>query len=69
MRKVLVMLEVDDKRAIALDKGTVDYVVDTINYQCNECGISVVDARVLDEDDAYDTEAIEMANKIFEEEN
>lgn len=68
MRKVLVMLEIDDERAIALDKGTIDYVVNTINYQCNECGISVADARVLDEDDTYDTEAIEMANKIFEEE-
>jgi hypothetical protein len=27
------------------------------------------DARILDEDDEYDTNAIELANKIFEEEN
>ena len=65
MRKVIVILEVDDNRAIALDKGTIDYVTDTINYQCNECGISVEDARILDDDDPEDKEAIELADKIF----
>ena len=65
MRTVIALLEVDDDKAIAEDLGTIDF----LEKVCSYCSvINLQNARILDEDDEYDAKAIELANKIFEEE-
>ena len=66
MRKVIVMLEIDDSKAIDKDLGTIEYVERECGW-LEESGIFLHNARILDDDDEYDAEAIELANKIFEE--
>lgn len=67
-RRILAELFVDDDRAINMDKGTIDYAKDIIDYQCQECGISTGDMRILDEDDPGDAKASDLADKIFNSE-
>ena len=67
MRKVLVLIEVDDDRAIQEDMGTIEYVEREFGW-LEQSGVYLQNARILDDDDEYDTKAIEMANQIFEEE-
>ena len=67
-RRVLAELFVEDDRAIKMDKGTIDYAKDIIDYQCQECGISTGDMRILDDDDPGDAKAIDLADKIFNSE-
>lgn len=65
MRTVIAMLEVDDDKAIAEDLGTIEF----LEKVCSYCSvINLENARILDDDDEYDTNAIELANKIFNEE-
>ena len=67
MRTVIAILEVDDDKAIAEDLGTIDYLEREFGW-LEQSGISLQSARILDDDDKYDAKAIELANKIFEEE-
>ena len=67
-RRILAELFVEDDHAIEMDKGTIDYAKDVIDYQCQECGISTGDMRILDDDDPEDTKAIDLADKIFNSE-
>ena len=67
-RRVLAELFVEDDRAIKMDKGTIDYAKDIIDYQCQECGISTGQMRILDDDDPEDVKAIDLVNKIFKSE-
>ena len=67
MRKVIVMLEVDDDRAINEDLGTIEYVEREFGW-LGESGIFLKDARILDDDDKYDIKAIKLSEQIFEEE-
>ena len=67
MRKIIAMLEVDDDKAIAEDLGTIEYLEREFGW-LQASAISLDAARILDDDDEYDTKAIEMANQIFEEE-
>ena len=67
-RRVLAELFVEDDRAIKMDKGTIDYAKDIIDYQCQECGISTGDMRILDDDDPEDAKASALADKIFNSE-
>ena len=67
MRKVIAIIEVDDDRAIAEDLGTIEYLEREFGW-LEQSGISLQNARILDDDDEYDAKAIELANKIFEEE-
>ena len=67
-RKILAELFVEDEKAIEMDKGTIDYAKDVIDYQCQECGISTGDMRILDEDDPEDAKASDLADKIFNSE-
>ena len=67
-RKILAELFVEDDRAIKMDKGTIDYAKDIIDYQCQECGISTGDMRILDDDDPEDAKASDLADKIFKSE-
>ena len=68
MRTVIAMLKVDDDRAIAEDLGTIDYLEREMGL-VEQSGVFLQNARILDDDDKYDANAIELANKIFEEEN
>ena len=67
-RRILAELFVEDDRAIEMHKGTIDYTKDVIDYQCQECGISTGDMRILDDDDREDAKASDLANKIFKSE-
>ena len=67
-RRILAELFVEDDRAIEMDKGTIDYAKDVIDYQCQECGISTGDMRILDDDDPEDAKASALADKIFNSE-
>ena len=67
-RKILAELFVEDDKAIEMDKGTIDYAKDVIDYQCQECGISTGDMRILDDDNPGNAKAIDLADKIFNSE-
>lgn len=67
-RKILAELFVEDEKAIEMDKGTIDYTKDVIDYQCQECGISTGDMRIIDDDDPEDAKASDLADKIFNSE-
>lgn len=67
-RRILAELFVEDDKAIEMDKGTIDYAKNVIDYQCQECGISTGDMRILDDDDPEDAKASELADKIFNSE-
>ena len=67
-RRILAELFVEDDCAIKMDKGTIDYAKDIIDYQCQECGISTGDMRILDGDDPEDEKASDLADKIFNSE-
>lgn len=64
MRTVIALLKVNDDKAIAEDMGTIEYLVREFGWLADS-GIYLQNARILDDDDEYDTEAIEMADKIF----
>lgn len=66
-RKIIAMIEVDDDRAIAEDMGTLDYLEREFK-KLEKSGISLSNARILDDDDLYDKEALSMASLIFDEE-
>ena len=67
MRTVIAILRVDDDRAIAEDLGTIDYLEREMGW-VEQSGIFLQNARILDDDDKYDAKAIELADKIFNEE-
>lgn len=67
-RKILAELFVEDEKAIEMDKGTIDYTKDVIDYQCQECGISTGDMRIIDDGDPEDAKASDLADKIFNSE-
>lgn len=67
MRTVIAILEVDDDKAIAEDLGTIDYLEREFGW-LEQSGISLQNARILDDDDEYDAKAIELVDKIFNEE-
>ena len=67
-RRILAELFVEDEKAIEMDKETISYAKDVIDYQCQECGISTGDMRILDDDDPEDAKARDLADKIFNSE-
>ena len=67
-RRILAELFVEDEKAIEMDKGTIDYTKDVIDYQCQEIGISTGNMRIIDDDDPGDAEASDLADKIFNSE-
>lgn len=66
MRTVIAMLEVDDDMAIAEGLGTIEYLEREFGW-VSDSGIYLENAKILDNDDEYDTKAIKLANKIFKE--
>lgn len=67
MRTVVAILEIDDDKAIAEDLGTIEYLEREFGW-LEQSGVFLQNARILDDDDECDTNAIELVNKIFEEE-
>lgn len=67
MRKVIALLMVDDDKAIEEDLGTIDYLEKEFGW-LEQSGVFLQSVRILDDDDKYDAKAIELADKIFEEE-
>lgn len=64
MRNVLVLVEVNDDKAIAEDMGTIDYLEREFG-RLKQSEIFARDMRILDNDDPYDTEAIKIVDQIF----
>lgn len=67
MRTVIALLEIDDDRAFDEGIGTLDYLEREFDL-LKPSGVFIENARILDNDDKYDANAIELANQIFEEE-
>ena len=65
-RTVVAILKIDDSRAIDADMGTIDYL-ETVLSPLAHSGIVLDEARVLDDDDPGDTDAIKLAKLILEE--
>lgn len=66
MRHILAMISVDDNMAVEEDLGTIEYLEREFGWLA-ESHIFLGAARILDDDDPYDSKAIELANRIFEE--
>lgn len=65
-RRIVAIIVVDDDKAIEEDIGTLDYLEEEFSYlQEMGSGIYIEDARVIDDEDPYDADTIEMVNKIF----
>ena len=67
-RRILAELFVEDEKAIETSKGTIDHAKDIIDYQCQECGISTGDMRILDDDDPEDVRASDVVDKVLNSE-
>ena len=65
MRKVVVMVEIDDSLAVKEDLGTIEYLEREFGW-LKPSGIFLRNAKILDDDDKEDEAAIELASKIFE---
>lgn len=65
-RTVVAILKIDDSRAIDADMGTIDYL-ETVLSPLAYSGIVLDEARILDDDDPGDTDAIKLAKLILEE--
>jgi hypothetical protein len=64
LRRVVAIIEVDDDIAIAENSGTLDYLLKKM-VRMQRSGIELVEAKILDEDDPEDAEAISLTDKIF----
>ena len=68
MRTVIAILEVDDDKAFEeIDDGPIPYLEREFGW-LEQSGISLQNARILDDDDKYDAKAIELVDQIFNEE-
>lgn len=67
-RRIFAELFVEDEKAIEMDKEIISYAKGVIDYQCQECGISTGDMRILDDDNPEDAKASNIADKIFKSE-
>lgn len=65
LRRVVAIIEVDDDRAIAENSGTLNYLLRKM-VGMQRSGVELVEAKILDEDDPEDAEAISLTNKIFD---
>ena len=64
-RKIIAIIEVDDSKAIEEKLGTIEYLEREFGW-LGDSGVYLEVARILDDDDEEDAEAIELADKIFE---
>ena len=64
MRKLILLVDVDENFAIEEDIGTIDYLEREFGW-LNDSGIYLDQARIVDEDDVEDKELVELVDKIF----
>ena len=64
MRKLLLLVEVDENFPINEDIGTIDYLEQEFGW-LNDSGIYLDQARIVDEDDIEDKELVKLVDKIF----
>ena len=64
MRKLLLLVEVDENFPINEDMGTIDYLEQEFDW-LNDSGIYLDQARIVDEDDIEDKELVKLVDKIF----
>ena len=64
MRKLILLVDVDESFAIEKDIGTIDYLEREFGW-LNDSGIYLDQARIVDEDDAEDNELVKLVDKIF----
>lgn len=64
MRKLVLLVDVDENFAIEEDIGTIDYLEREFGW-LNDSGIYLDQARIVDEDDAEDNELVKLVDKIF----
>lgn len=63
MRKLILLVDVDESFAIKEDIGTIDYLEREFGW-LNDSGIYLDQARIVDEDDIEDKELVELVDKI-----
>lgn len=64
MRKLILLVDVDENFAVEEDIGTIDYLEREFGW-LNESGVYLNQARIVDEDDIEDKELVELVDKIF----
>ena len=64
MRKLILLVGVDESFAIEKDIGTIDYLEREFGW-LNDSGIYLDQARIVDEDDIEDKELVKLVDKIF----
>ena len=64
MRKLILLIEVDENSPINEDMGTIDYLEREFGW-LNDSGIYLDQARIVDEDDIEDKELVKLVDKIF----
>ena len=64
MRKLILLVNVDENFAIEEDIGTIDYLEREFGW-LNDSGIYLNQARIVDEDDVEDKELVKLVDKIF----
>ncbi len=64
MRYILALIEVDESMAAEQDMDTMDYFCSEMGW-VGQSGISVTDARILDDDIQNENECLKMANDIL----
>ena len=64
MRKLVLLVDVDENFAIEEDIGTIDYLEREFGW-LNDSGIYLDQARIVDEDDNEDKELVKLVDKIF----
>lgn len=64
MRKLILLVDVDENFAIEEDMGTIDYLEREFGW-LSDSGIYLDQARIVDEDDIEDKELVELVDKIF----
>ena len=64
MRKLLLLVDIDENFPINEDMGTIDYLEQEFGW-LNDSGIYLDQARIVDEDDIEDKELVKLIDKIF----
>ena len=64
MRKLILLVDVDENFAIEEDIGTIDYLEREFGW-LNDNGIYLDQAKIVDEDDIEDKELVKLVDKIF----
>lgn len=66
-RRIVATIIVNDAKAIEEDVGPIEYLENMFSYiqEMGEFDVYLENARVIDDYDPYDAKAIEMVDKIF----